>query len=446
MRSPGPVTPSSSSKLSETPLIRRLQVPQNVYSPNSPMFTQNDQIRIRKQRTDLEIGVAALEQQLSGLRFEARKLKNEMVSESELLALKAEIRSTLSVSNSTKINDLMSVFTETIRDVAAISATCETLDGLIAEETRQREYVVDELASVKDCLDFEGYNLRIPHIMEVELIGKVDPEASRKRRALKEARDGILMMEGNRSCNIEADAALEMARSTEAHWKLKATGTLPVRSEIQRLQRLVSEGESRVRVLENGVEVERVKFDETSRSAHSSEVTTDERTVQAKAEFVRQTESLDHEVLQLKQKVSRSAAYHDKLMAEIAELEADEIERRNQESVDDDEEEDDGDGYEDASRERLIEKRASISSEVKELQARYREGCRRAKDKERRLKSEIHLLMKQCASFKDDEKQFMPSNDYAFTSASSSPIHRQIVSLFQKIDMSIMDLRTELNV
>ena len=444
---PASDTPMSSSKSSSvTPMIRPrknvLLNPALFASPESPLFPKEDQIRIHKRRTELEIEVAALKQRLATLRFEAQKVKGNLVTQGELTVLKAETRSSLSNENSVKLTDLMNSLTETMREVAAASAMCSTLEHMIEEEVQQREKQVAESQQIADVLSFFDCGMHLPQLpsRNFTVDGRGDTDFARNSGKLAELRNQMMSVEAPRdNRDMESDAALQMARSAESQWHLKSVGTLALRNEIQRLQRCVADGESELR------RMERVKNDETEKlssfvaASNRDEGDIEAKLSQARVEFQQQMQQMEDELAQLKQRVNDSARSYDAICAEINDIEASEIQRTIAEA---EEEEDEDECVMENPTNDLVARKSALQREVRDLQKKYKQTRRLAKRKQADLKATIRALNSRYCTLRDEKQR--RAGTLLTEHTDSLHLQREIASLIDKIDSSITDLRSGL--
>ena len=411
-------------------------------SPESPLFTHEDHTRIHKERMKLEMVVATLNQRLQSLRLEAQKVKENVVSQGELTVLKAETRTNLSTANSIRLNDLINLFTETMRDVSAASATCDTLEQMIDEEIRFREQFVNESATVANALCFDEYHLRLPHLLSqnVKPVNDTDIDASRCEQRITEIRGEIATIESSINfSSIESTAALEMARSTESQWNLKSAGTFSLRNEIQRLQKYLADGESQVRDLEQANESERARFDEFVNASTQDVTQMDERLRQASEEWGREVAQLDEQCRQLQMRVKMAAASYDRICAEIVELDSAEHGDLSDSGEDFEDEEEDVPVQ---TPQQLTDEKVSLEKEIHDLEKKYKHAKSAVKKKETSLKTSIRSLNARYHHLKEEQK--LRAGSLLSQHSDSSYLQKEIASLIQKIDGSITELRSDL--
>lgn len=438
-------TPMSSKSSSVTPMIRHRKQgvvnPAVFVSPGSPLFTKEDQIRIHKQRTELEIQVATLKQRLTTLRFEAQKVKANIVTPGELTVLKAETRSLLSSEHSMKLNDLMNNLTETMRDVAAASATCSTLEHMIDDEIQQREKQVAESQTIAEILSFCDCGATLPQIPNKNLNG-TDADYTWNADKLTELRNQMMSIEGRQgNRDLESDAALQMARSAESQWHLKSVGTLALRNEMQRLQRCFADGESELRKMERAKEDEKRKLDAFVDASNHDEGDIAAKFAHAKAEYQQQIQQMDDELSQLKMRVNASAHSYDRICTEINEIRSNEFAQVH--PIEDEEEEDDeSECVLENPANNLVERKQSLQREIRELEKKYKQTRRAVKKKQADLKSTIRALNSRYMTLHDEKER--RAGTLIAEHTDSLQLQREIASLIDKIDSSITDLRSGL--
>jgi hypothetical protein len=402
-------------------------------TPESPVITRDDQIRIHKQHTDLQMEVATLTQQLQTLHIEAQKVKAGLVSQGELTLLKANIRMNLSTSNSTRVNDLMAEFVETVRESSAISANCGILEQMIVDEANHRQQIVSEYTAIADTLSFADVTICLPKIVRHDPAVPIsDTDSKRNEHVLNETRSGILSLAVPRQAHdLEPEAALEIARNAEAQWNLRSAGTYSLRNEIQRLQRAASEGEALLRKTQIARDAEEQKRTQAGLLSHQEEVEVEAAVRQASLELKRESEELDDELGQLKQRLNASAEQFDRLRRELLEIDQSRPLVLSQESS----EEEDLFDFEDATDEPnpvLIRQKAVLKREVADLGEALKRDRRAAKHREAVLFAAIKKL-----------KGRLKGNRTQIKIADDSPITDELHTLINRIDNSIVELQRE---
>jgi hypothetical protein len=372
--------------------------------------------------------------------MEAQKVKAGLVSPGELTRLKAGIRLNLSSSNSTRLNDLMSEFVETIREVTAASATCAILEQMIIDEANHRAQIVDESATIADIFSFSELPIVLPKIVRPDpLHTNSRGDSATDNQQLKEIQAALISIDIPRKGHeLEREAALEIARGAEAEWNLRSVGTYSVWSEIQRLQRIVAEGEAMERKLAIAKEQEEQKLGNILLQFHQEEVDTDAGLGQAAFELKRQTQELDDQLAQLKLMVNEAAEQYDRICSDFNEL--DRRDRESQMPVETGESEEALFQFEEQDDNAVLAKqKVALEHELSELRSGFKQQKKLAKRGEHEQLLCIRRLKAKCKSSQQVAQQTLELN-----LQDASPIKRDIASIIERIDASLLELRQDL--
>lgn len=417
-------------------------------TPESPLFTRQDQLNIHKQKADLEMEISTLQQRLKTLQIEAKKVKHNIVSQGELTFLKAETRSQISMVNSTQFSDLMNSFVETVREARAASAICTILEQKIREESAHRTQIINESNEIEATLDFSDLGLEYPQlqVLDTKINNLASQNTERSLSQLRDIQSQLIQLTNQPKSNpLQADAALEIVRAAESQWHLRSVGTIVVRNEIQNLQRYISENDAYIKKLENELSNCWNNLSEIQLKGQKGEASSSSQVEKSFKNNEKELINFDGQINDLIQKIRMTSQKYDYLCEEIQELEQYQGDSSQNTTTDylEEEEEDSFDEPEIFEFEtnpieaRLNQQKSLLLNDIEQLQTELSTTKKKYKHKEEKLKKQIKKLSNKYKS----NKRLI--NDHAaIMNSMNSPLGQNITSLIEKIESSIIDIKS----
>ena len=439
-------------------------------SPETPLFSREDQINIHKQKEQLELDISSLEKRKESLLAEIKRVKENKVSQCELFHLKADTQQKIAENYASKVTELMTNYAEIVRENKEKQTTIEVCEMRIAGEIERRNTILSEISQRQNALNLNDIPYKIPELKKANT--EIDAQRThleiekylqQTQNSNKENNELIL---AKPSSNITNQAASEYAKSLETQWKLHAYGTTGIRAEIAFLQRLLSESDVAVKKLElertaaeekNASKMSELRKEETDISTHN---------LTANASFKAQIDEMDKEINQLKASIQDSANIYEGIQQEMDDISD---KRRKLMIVDprfDDNSSystntetydsltDDGkdnDYYSDSSsrdseKNQLLEKKARLTEEVAKSSEKYRLLKSNAILKREKKISEISTLFNKYKANKNElgGKSSMETISLDNILDDSSGFSKHIANIINKIDSSIIELRQDI--
>jgi hypothetical protein len=405
------------------------------------MFSHEDQIRIHKQKTKLQAHVTGLIQRRNTLQFEAQKSRENRIPNGDLIVIKAITRLDASVNNYGKVNEIMTNYVEMVREVTALEAACDVLEQTIREEQLNRSQTLSESSAIAKLFDMSPWTITLPILQDTvdmqENLSVSNKSTIRIDQKMSEVNSELISLDIPKPTNPrELDAALEIARCSEAQCNLKAAGSLSLRSDIQRLQRFAAESDLAVKQAIAAKDSESEDFVKHSGELDEQEAAATASFEAAKAEFQKLTREADDQIEALRERMSYTAATYDDMCRELDQLEQAPFEMRGvsegSSQIDYTSEEE-----ENRADECLLEQRNLLQNEVKNLKMLLKEQKQKAKVKEAALLDDVKNLKEQYYR----TKQRVQSTVKMVELNSSSNLRSDIAVIIGHIDSSIMELR-----
>jgi hypothetical protein len=341
----------------------------------------------------------------------------------------------------------MAAYSEEMGDIAAVAATCTILEQAIQEELNTRSESLAEYGEISKLFEFGSFTLTVPRIQPPrEDIGNVDYSTVRIEQKLAEIRterNNLAIIGGINP--MELEAALEIARSGEAQWNLKSAGSLSLRTDLQRLQKLAVEGEFNLKQLTitNDAESQRlarqgIALDEEERIALSN-------LEAVKRDFESQNTEFDEEIEKVKEMLSQSTVTYDNLCEEmdglVAPVHPFTVEEEEQEQESEEESSETPNTEDLVLRSQMEMQRSSLKQEVEFLKTQLKEERNRLKTREAEMKEQIVKLRAKCRA---NRTRMRTCYVKTVDSSSFSTLRTDIASIIGHIDSSILEMQAVL--
>ena len=307
------VTPRAPSKTSSDTFLQ---------SPETPLFSKEDQIQIHKQKEKLELDIASLEQKRNSLLAEVKRVKENKVSQCELLHLKAETSQKVTETYASKVADLMTNYAEIVKENKAKQSSIEMYELKIADEIAKRPSILNEITQRQTALDLSDIKYKIPEIQKQSVDSQrthldIETLLQLSHSTNKENNELVLAKPAQ---NIMSEAASEYAKSIESQWKLYLYGSTGLRAQISDLQRRVSESDLLLKKMENETIEEKRRKEQklNDMSKQESEISSHNQvTVDS---FHSQITQMDNEIEKLKNSIEDSAKIYENIQQEMDEI------------------------------------------------------------------------------------------------------------------------------
>jgi hypothetical protein len=238
--------------------------------------------------------------------------------------------------------------------------------------------------------------------------------------------------------DLEREAALQIARTSDSEWNIRDLGIQSLRSEIQMLQRKATESDSLVRNLELCKDSVSRKLSDMTATFSQDEANACQLLVSAKSEWSRELSRLSDGATHIQEQINQSAAFYDEVTSEIRDLEQDRLPIPLFTDETDISDSESTESLPECSN--LVQQKQTLEAEVTKLRKALNAKKRKVKKRQHETISQIRMLYcmysKQVASENDFRAGNILYNDYM-----CSDLEIQIQALVQKIDISMAELR-----
>lgn len=432
------------------------------YYSTPTLYSKEDHIRIRRRKEKLQADVIALQKKYKQLKQEAKRIKNEKVSEGEVTFLQAETNDELSKNNSSKLDSLVADLFDQIQAEAAAKAYVDVFDRSVKEMSKQRKYCMDESKAISDLFDFSELQIMIPHIRNFDrnqfMVKEEDIEDDiyRAKRMQKEI---VRLSNPTELSQAQSDAATSVSQLFQKQLEL-ASYHLPIlKADVHHLQKFSEEQE--VINKEKSVDAESIRQQYQTMELEKSQ---DEKLQNAEfqqkqAFFESQYSLLDQEIEELNNQIEQSGHEFDEIIQNIEQLKeeknillnsdkdtADFLIRKeiysDYSSSEFEEEEDQKEEVQlvDLNKETMKElatQKESLMNEVAQLQIQLASIKKDLLAKENKLKTKLKTLYEQLSRNQSQIKKL-----YAFQEFNSSSIHDDLTNIMNHIGDSINQLKS----
>lgn len=373
------------------------------YSPGSvsipqfkeyPLFTQEEIDEIRKKRASLEMEVQTLEQQLKSRREQIQQSKENMVTLGEINLLKAETRDSISESNSSHLSQIMTEFTDIIKQSCELTAKNSTLDQEIKEEEIYRLNIGDEYDIIEHAFDLSDLKAKIPEIKSLKReIPKIEQEDyERYNQNLKSSQkelSSFINDTGPSTKQVEAANAVLKAFDSDINYR--KMGATIEKAENTRLELLLAQSESKNKSIEDEIELSKRKISSIQLETSNIYIACEAQIKANDIAFNNSMKTLESEIQLVQQKIDNAADKYDDLCEQIAKMQVVEVDEQDSLSVimdsDSSGEEIDFDFNDNVSRwdieeQNLAVTRKKLIQEINEIKKKYNETRKIAIERE----------------------------------------------------------------
>ncbi|EAY06117.1 hypothetical protein TVAG_067770 [Trichomonas vaginalis G3] len=373
------------------------------YSPGSvsipqfkeyPLFTQEEIDEIRKKRASLEMEVQTLEQQLKSRREQIQQSKENMVTLGEINLLKAETRDSISESNSSHLSQIMTEFTDIIKQSCELTAKNSTLDQEIKEEEIYRLNIGDEYDIIEHAFDLSDLKAKIPEIKSLKReIPKIEQEDyERYNQNLKSSQkelSSFINDTGPSTKQVEAANAVLKAFDSDINYR--KMGATIEKAENTRLELLLAQSESKNKSIEDEIELSKRKISSIQLETSNICIACEAQIKANDIAFNNSMKTLESEIQLVQQKIDNAADKYDDLCEQIAKMQVVEVDEQDSLSVimdsDSSGEEIDFDFNDNVSRwdieeQNLVVTRKKLIQEINEIKKKYNETRKIAIERE----------------------------------------------------------------
>ena len=458
------VTPRAPSKSSSDTFMN---------SPETPLFSKEDQIQIHKQKEQLELDIAALEQKRNSLIAEAKKVKENKVSQCELLHLKAETTQKITEAYASKVTTLMTNYAEIVKENKAKMSSIEMYELKIAEEISKRPAILSEISQRQAALDLSDIRYQIPEIQKQKIDSQrthldIETLLQMSQSTNKENNELVLAKPAQ---NIMSEAAGEYARSIESQWKLYLYGSTGLRAQISDLQKRLSDSDMALKKMEteNNQEKQRKEKKINDMDKEQTEISShNQATIES---FNAQITQMDNEIEKLKNSIEDSARIFENIQQEMEDVMEKhralfDVSENNSyqydgysystqteayESVSDEFKDNDTSNSLDKERiaaldqaKALADKKAKLEQDVRRMTDKYKLLKTNAILQKEKKMSEITRLYKRYKAAKAQLGGNTSIEMIVLDDADNSTFSKNISKIISKIDSSIIELRQDL--
>lgn len=442
------------------------------YYSTPSLYSKEDHINILRRKEKLKNDIASLRLKYKQLKSELKQIKKDKVSEGEMTFLQAETKEESSKNNSIQLQNLLKELFDQIQSASAAKAFVTVFDHKLKEEEKQRKYVCDESNAIADLFDFSEYQMKCPPI---QCLDQKQQTPSREQygddvRRLNKMRNELVTLSCPEQLSpTQIDAANSVAKLTKLQCKLSTVGLQILKADVNHLQKAYEELEMDLKKKSNDVEYVRRKLktleieSEQDESSHKAQLLANQATYQ------QSLDSLDKEIVEIKDKIDEAATKYDELIKSIDQLneEKNSLSFSNQDEKNDDSrdflvnenflialEEEEEETYEEEDilpqndtnnavnelNEQVIKlqnEKQILLNDISTLNSQLKSTKNRLKLNEEKMKNKIKRLYSKYS----ENKRLIIREENIINSSSSSNFHEGITNVLSHIEGSITLLK-----
>lgn len=466
MSSPSPstpeykYTPSSAESDSVTPSLRSKSRNFQMTPLPSPKYSKEEQNQTTFRKNTLEAEIKSLKAEYNLLVKQKNKMKENIVQESELLSLKSQIFYQFGEKLGDNLKNIQNHYLETLHSIHSLESQCDLFERMLQEEHSKREKMLQENNEISDLLNFSQFTLSMPSIDHSSILfsGKEEIQYIDSFNQDQNLRQDILSLQEKLakvrsdlasadivkpSFTVQTEASIEFFKSAQAQWQIKGLGLQSYRSEIQMLQKIVTEKELAIKETTKQIEElqNRLSCIQNSETNDSKQEPTkfETRVNNFKisiSEMENQIEDLSKRTQKTAESIEQINHELDNLPISIQHLTSTLTERTSFQSSYE-EEEDENSNFEEEKV--LVQLKESTKSEIEELKKKIRRLKLKERKFEQKTKNEIYDLLDQLKY----NKAFI-HNQLIFDDINHSSFNNGMKELIRHIDQSIIELKSGL--
>lgn len=456
--SKSPQTPDYSSQSTPfTPLLRRRRPIEPFQTP--PLYSKSEQLSFHQQKTTLEMELTTLKQRHQALIAEYKKVKENIVSQGELLCLKAQVCSRMEESHSSELQNKLDEYIEVLHENKQLEATISNLSSQINDTIACRNEIIKESNLIADAHDFSSLEMKLPNCPPLELAINSTTTLSisrslQKLQGLKEEISSLDLIKP--PIKLQVEAASFYSQCAEARWQLKSLGTNHIRAVLQDLRKELTDSDSDIHKFENSIQSDRLKLEEINTRNHATEAQANADAESNIENFKNQTNHITSLLEKLQINVIKTREAYSKIQADVESLESryEELNRFERLEPQEQEEEDETDTEtsvlsENSTEEidlmninsqleqRLLNQKSELLQNINEMKKELHDSKISLKQKQSALKSEVQALYSKYLENKQMIGKLKSKNGIC-----PSPVDKEIASLMRNIDSNINELRS----
>ncbi|KAK8891355.1 hypothetical protein M9Y10_028563 [Tritrichomonas musculus] len=223
---------------------------------------------------ELKSAVSILARRKNALQEEYKKIKSNTIRSSEIAFIRSQTQYVHSQNSLIQIQDLMSRYTETMRNNSALKALCVNLEKKISYEEHRRSSFIEEMHLLENTYNLnESVHLEPPKLNQPDdSIGRAEQlEIQRLINRLQILHNQLREVQSEPDYETNTIAFKEIVKSIEMKSNLRQVGTKELKEEIDNLQQTLNHSNDMIDMIISENSKKRRKMEAKSQQYYEEE-------------------------------------------------------------------------------------------------------------------------------------------------------------------------------